>query len=131
MLLQAQSLSFLHNPPPLFLSPIPPLQKPNLVSVPSLSTHNQWLSGDAEDLNAVAPAPPVVDDSGPVELPSSVSSIFAISDDPTPLQTATSVLLTGAITVFLFRSIRRRAKRAKELVTYSLTIFLSSLSLFS
>lgn len=54
-------------------------------------------------------------DEGPIELPSSVSSIFATSDDPTPLQTATSLLLTGAITVFLFRSLRRRARKAKDL----------------
>ncbi|KAK1276731.1 hypothetical protein QJS04_geneDACA010916 [Acorus gramineus] len=54
---------------------------------------------------------------GPIELPPSSSSlpILATSDDPSPLQVATSVLLTGAITVFLFRSLRRRAKRAKEL----------------
>ncbi|KAG6530339.1 uncharacterized protein LOC122043220 [Zingiber officinale] len=53
---------------------------------------------------------------GPVELPSSTgSSIFAVDDNPTPLQVSTSVLLTGAISVFLFRSLRRRAKRAKEL----------------
>ncbi|KAF6155935.1 hypothetical protein GIB67_039266 [Kingdonia uniflora] len=51
---------------------------------------------------------------GPIELPPS-SSIFAITDDPSPLQLTTSILLTGAITVFLFRSIRRRVKRAKEL----------------
>lgn len=51
---------------------------------------------------------------GPVELPPTNSPIFATDDDPTPLQTATSLLLTGAITVFLFRSLRRRAKRAKE-----------------
>ncbi|XP_010260359.1 PREDICTED: uncharacterized protein LOC104599495 [Nelumbo nucifera] len=52
---------------------------------------------------------------GPIELPSSSSSIFATTDEPSPLQVATSVLLTGAISVFLFRSLRRRAKRAKEL----------------
>ncbi|XP_030550222.2 ras-associated and pleckstrin homology domains-containing protein 1 [Rhodamnia argentea] len=52
---------------------------------------------------------------GPIELPPSAPSIFASTDDPTPLQVATSVLLTGAISVFLFRSVRRRAKRAKEL----------------
>ncbi|KAL1202450.1 hypothetical protein V5N11_025013 [Cardamine amara subsp. amara] len=62
------------------------------------------------------------EEDGPIELPpsstspfSSTNSIFATSDEPTPLQLATSVLLTGAITVFLFRSIRRRAKRSKEL----------------
>ncbi|XP_049402256.1 uncharacterized protein LOC125866015 [Solanum stenotomum] len=57
-------------------------------------------------------APP---EEGPIELPSSITNIFATSDDPSPLQTATSLLLTGAISVFLFRSLRRRAKRAKEL----------------
>ncbi|XP_004248254.1 uncharacterized protein [Solanum lycopersicum] len=57
-------------------------------------------------------APP---EEGPIELPSSITDVFATSDDPSPLQTATSLLLTGAISVFLFRSLRRRAKRAKEL----------------
>ncbi|KAK2968403.1 hypothetical protein RJ640_004409 [Escallonia rubra] len=52
---------------------------------------------------------------GPVELPPSTPSIFATDDDPSNLQVATSVLLTGAISVFLFRALRRRAKRAKEL----------------
>ncbi|KAL8144968.1 uncharacterized protein LOC141706741 [Apium graveolens] len=55
------------------------------------------------------------EDVGPVELPPESNSIFATDDDPTNLQVATSVLLTGAISVFLFRSLRRRAKRAKEL----------------
>ncbi|KFK38857.1 hypothetical protein AALP_AA3G169500 [Arabis alpina] len=62
------------------------------------------------------------EEEGPIELPpsssslfSSTNSIFATSDDPSPLQLATSVMLTGAITVFLFRSLRRRAKRSKEL----------------
>ncbi|KAL0306542.1 UNVERIFIED_CONTAM: hypothetical protein Sradi_6071500 [Sesamum radiatum] len=58
-----------------------------------------------------AESPP---EEGPIELPPSIPPIFATSDEPTPLQTATSVLLTGAITVFLFRSLRRRANRAKE-----------------
>ncbi|KAH7544082.1 hypothetical protein JRO89_XS15G0101900 [Xanthoceras sorbifolium] len=49
---------------------------------------------------------------GPVEL---TQSIFATTDDPTPIQVATSVLLTGAISIFLFRALRRRAKRSKEL----------------
>lgn len=50
-----------------------------------------------------------------MELPPSAPSIFATTDDPSPLQLTTSILLTGAISVFLFRSLRRRAKRAKEL----------------
>ncbi|EOA31218.1 hypothetical protein CARUB_v10014384mg [Capsella rubella] len=69
-----------------------------------------------------------VEEDGPIELPpssssspfSTTNSIFATSDDPSPLQLATSVLLTGAITVFLIRSVRRRARRAKEL-TYRST----------
>ncbi|KAL0743591.1 hypothetical protein Bca4012_085104 [Brassica carinata] len=72
-------------------------------------------------LEETADAPEEEED-GPIELPpsatspfSSTNSIFATSDDPTPLQLATSVMLTGAITIFLFRSIRRRAKRSKEL----------------
>ncbi|XP_010535071.1 PREDICTED: uncharacterized protein LOC104810456 [Tarenaya hassleriana] len=62
------------------------------------------------------------EEDGPIELPppssspfSSSNSIFATTDNPTPLQVATSVLLTGSISIFLFRSLRRRAKRAKEL----------------
>ncbi|PKA54384.1 hypothetical protein AXF42_Ash000217 [Apostasia shenzhenica] len=63
-----------------------------------------------------SPPTSVEEDEGPVEISSSSpSSLFALDDNPTPLQIATSVLLTGAITVFLFRSLRRRAKRAKEL----------------
>ncbi|KAK8916845.1 hypothetical protein KSP39_PZI022972 [Platanthera zijinensis] len=59
---------------------------------------------------------PIDEAEGPIEIPSNTpSSLFAINDNPTPLQTATSVLLTGSITVFLFRSLRRRAQRAKEL----------------
>ncbi|PWA50892.1 hypothetical protein CTI12_AA293850 [Artemisia annua] len=54
---------------------------------------------------------------GPVELPSfSMPSFIATDDDPSTIQVATSVLLTGAISVFLFRSLRRRAKRAKQLL---------------
>ncbi|ERN14027.1 hypothetical protein AMTRI_Chr01g111250 [Amborella trichopoda] len=49
-------------------------------------------------------------ENGPIVLPPS-----ADASEPTALQLSTSVLLTGAITVFLFRSLRRRAKRAKEL----------------
>ncbi|KAJ4842379.1 hypothetical protein Tsubulata_000915 [Turnera subulata] len=55
------------------------------------------------------------DDGGPVELYPSTPPIFATTDDPSPIQVATSLLLTGAISVFLFRSIRRRARRAKQL----------------
>ncbi|GJN19667.1 hypothetical protein PR202_gb06967 [Eleusine coracana subsp. coracana] len=54
-----------------------------------------------------------VDGEGPVEL--SAPTLFSVDDNPTPLQTATSILLTGAVSIFLFRSLRRRARRAKEL----------------
>lgn len=58
---------------------------------------------------------PTAPEEGPIELPLSSPSIFATTDDPSPIQIATSVLLTGAVSVFLFRSLRRRARRAKEL----------------
>ncbi|KAL6570631.1 hypothetical protein OROGR_000181 [Orobanche gracilis] len=61
----------------------------------------------------MAPSQPPVAE-GPVELPPSIPPIFATSDEPRPLQIATSVLITGAITAFLFRSLRRRAKHASE-----------------
>ncbi|KAJ1257196.1 hypothetical protein BS78_K185700 [Paspalum vaginatum] len=62
---------------------------------------------------AVEPDPPDAEGEGPVEL--RAPTLFSTDDNPTPLQTATSILLTGAISVFLFRSLRRRARRAKEL----------------
>ncbi|KZV14430.1 hypothetical protein F511_43056 [Dorcoceras hygrometricum] len=108
-----------------FLLPLPFSRPPQFPSTPIkpnhhyplCSAHETLLAQLSEELNAATTAetrvvaPP---DEGPVELPPSVPSIFATSDDPTALQTATSVLLTGAITVFLFRSLRRRAQRAKE-----------------
>ncbi|CAN6237962.1 unnamed protein product [Urochloa humidicola] len=69
--------------------------------------------------SAAEPEPPDTgavedaDDEGPVEL--RAPTLFSTDDNPTPIQTATSLLLTGAISVFLFRSLRRRARRAKEL----------------
>ena len=106
------SLSHSHNPclsPPFFYS----LSRPT--SFHHVSAH---LRARAEPLLAQVQDSTVTtaSEEGPIELPPSSSSIFATTDDPTPLQVATSVLLTGAISVFLFRSIRRRAKRAKELV---------------
>lgn len=81
------------------------------------TTTEPWLAQVPEEpTTTTATLPPAEEEEGPIELPSSTPSIFATSDDPTPLQTATSLLLTGAISVFLFRSLRRRAKRAKELV---------------
>uniref|UniRef100_A0A803LVJ0 Transmembrane protein n=1 Tax=Chenopodium quinoa TaxID=63459 RepID=A0A803LVJ0_CHEQI len=89
-----------------FLSPpLTFLHKPT--STPSLSSNLRPISQSWPLFAAV--------EEGPIELSPDTPSIFATNDDPTPLQVSTSVLLTGAITVFLFRSIRRRAKRAKEL----------------
>ncbi|WCJ32218.1 hypothetical protein M5689_013657 [Euphorbia peplus] len=88
-----------------------PFCKPNgvlsLKAVPPQNNDEAWLSELPEDDGAIA---------GPEQLPFySSPSIFATSDDPSVLQVTTSVLLTGAIGVFLFRSLRRRARRAKEL----------------
>nr|XP_011460762.1 PREDICTED: uncharacterized protein LOC101309135 [Fragaria vesca subsp. vesca] len=104
-------------PPNLSSSPLNFLHKPinhTFLSAHSTPRPDQWL--------AEAPEPPtgtgtytVPDEEGPIEILDTDSPIFATNDDPSFIQTATSVLLTGAITVFLFRSIRRRAKRAKEL----------------
>ncbi|XP_021288360.1 uncharacterized protein LOC110419585, partial [Herrania umbratica] len=97
------------------------LQKP--ISLSPFSAHSKahlgrLLAQSQEPITTIAEAEAEEEEEeGPFELPPSASStsIFATNDDPSPLQTATSVLLTGAIGVFLFRSLRRRAKRAKEL----------------
>ncbi|KAK9268920.1 hypothetical protein L1049_000685 [Liquidambar formosana] len=89
------------------------LHRPTILH--SVSAHPRagpepWLAQIPEPTTTMTEA-----EDGPIELPPSPTSIFATTDDPSPLQVATSVLLTGAISIFLFRSIRRRAKRAKEL----------------
>ncbi|KAG8070534.1 hypothetical protein GUJ93_ZPchr0006g45908 [Zizania palustris] len=76
--------------------------EPELVPPPPLST-SAAEPADGDDGSG----------DGPVEL--RTPTLFSIDENPTPLQTATSVLLTGAVSVFLFRSLRRRARRAKEL----------------
>ncbi|XP_026658543.1 uncharacterized protein LOC103702571 [Phoenix dactylifera] len=98
-----------HSPPLFCLRPAPAGRTAVRAAGP-----RRWL---AELPEAVAPPPQGSDDGGgPVELPpSSTSTLFAVGDNPSSLQTATSILLTGAISVFLYRSLRRRAKRAKEL----------------
>ncbi|KAK1321017.1 hypothetical protein QJS10_CPA03g00080 [Acorus calamus] len=105
-------------------SPIPSLSLPNnlrsAIARARARQPEQWLAELPQpDPQLDLQSEPQVGEEGggPIELPPSSSSlpIFATSDDPSPLQVATSVLLTGAITVFLFRSLRRRAKRAKEL----------------
>lgn len=80
------------------------------------SAHKTWIAQLSEEPTTPAITDAAPEEEGPVELLPSLPSIFATNDDPTPLQTATSVLLTGAISLFLFRSLRRRAKRAKETV---------------
>ncbi|RYR43920.1 hypothetical protein Ahy_A08g040306 isoform A [Arachis hypogaea] len=80
-------------------------------ALPPPASSWSWLTHLAAELTT-APA-----DQGPIELPfSSTQSIFATTDDPSPIQVASSVLLTGAVSIFLFRALRRRAKRAKELL---------------
>ncbi|KAL6975436.1 hypothetical protein U1Q18_024231 [Sarracenia purpurea var. burkii] len=83
------------------------------ITLHSVSAHlrtrpQSWLAQAPESTTAA-------EEDGPIELPPSTPSIFATSDDPSPLQATASLLLTGAISIFLFRSLRRRAKRAKEL----------------
>ncbi|KAG6600385.1 hypothetical protein SDJN03_05618, partial [Cucurbita argyrosperma subsp. sororia] len=105
------SLSLTHNlllSPPPFSSLHRPITSPP--SVPPLRTHQCFCFPQFSELSDAAASFP--DDDGPIELP---STIFATTDDPSSIQVATSVLLTGAISVFLFRSLRRRAKRVKEL----------------
>lgn len=79
------------------------------MSVQPRTRPKPWLAQITEPTNTAAP------EDGPIELPPDSSSIFATTDDPSPLQVATSVLLTGSISVFLFRALRRRAKRVKEM----------------
>lgn len=94
------------------------------------SAHKTWFAQLSEELTtsavtAVTSAPP--SNEGPVEIP---PPILPASNDLTALQTATGVLLTGTFTLFLIRSLRRRAKRAKEAV-YLSVVSHSLLSTFS
>ncbi|KAL8510165.1 hypothetical protein ACS0TY_017108 [Phlomoides rotata] len=76
------------------------------------SSHKAWMIAQlSEEVAITAAQPPEV---GLTELPASISSFIAVSDDPT-LQTSAAILLTGAFTLFLFRSLRRRAKLAKQM----------------
>ncbi|MFS7962572.1 hypothetical protein Hanom_Chr08g00728231 [Helianthus anomalus] len=50
----------------------------------------------------------------PVDLPFSLLSFISTDDDRSTLQVPTSVLLTGAIPIFLFRSSRRRAAKCQR-----------------
>lgn len=111
LFLSSPSISHTHTPLFSFSPPLtsPPLRRP-------------FVSFTRPGLKCLAQPN---EDVGPVELPPQSNSIFATDDDPTNLQVATSVLLTGAISVFLFRSLRRRAKRAKELVCLCPSLHLS------
>lgn len=79
----------------------------------STAIHANLEAAPSPPASAAEPDPPDADGEGPVEL--RAPTLFSTDNNPTPLQTATSLLLTGAISVFLFRSLRRRARRAKEL----------------
>lgn len=106
--------------PPLLHSLPKSLSRPSLPPLRSSSLHQSSSLADLPSPLTTTSSNQESNAGGPVELPpSSSSTIFAVDDNPSPLQTATSVLLTGAITVFLFRSLRRRARRAKELVSPS------------
>ncbi|KAE8678095.1 DNA ligase 1-like [Hibiscus syriacus] len=103
--------TLLHHPPSssrLFL-----LQNPNFFSPLSAhsNVHFRPLLAAREPLSTTTAEAEEEEGNDPIELPPSYSSFSSSS----PLQTATTVLLSGAIAAFLFRSIRRRAKRAKEL----------------
>ncbi|XP_057540151.1 uncharacterized protein LOC130818124 [Amaranthus tricolor] len=101
-------------PPYSLLTHSHPLLKPSLTFLHKpISPHS--FSSNFRSVSQPWPLFAISDEEGPIELSPDVPSIFSTNDDPTPLQVSTSVLLTGAITVFLFRSVRRRAKRAKEL----------------
>lgn len=106
----------------ILFSSVSPLSFSGRRKFPSRSTslcsaHKAWI---------LAAAPPEV---GPIELPASVSSFLAASDDPT-LQTSAAILLTGAFTLFLFRSLRRRARLAKQTVRIIVALLLLLLLFF-
>ncbi|KAK4398351.1 hypothetical protein Sango_1310600 [Sesamum angolense] len=92
------------------LSPFPFSNSINFASRPTnqyslCSAHKTLIAQISEEPTTTArtaaassaESPP---EEGPIELPPSIPPIFATSDEPTPLQTATSVLLTGASPYF-------------------------------
>ncbi|XP_050220130.1 uncharacterized protein LOC126670441 [Mercurialis annua] len=110
---------FLRSPQisPLLLHHIPhlrPISIPILSALPPSKPQHSWPA--LAELPSKPPEPTSPQEQGPIELPlNSYPAIFSTSDDPSPIQVATSVLLTGSIGVFLFRALRRRARRVKEL----------------
>ncbi|XP_004497411.1 uncharacterized protein [Cicer arietinum] len=113
---QCQHLLF-SNPIPLLTHhrnhSLPYLRKPTSFSIsviPPSTSSLTWFTHLAELTTTTIP-----ETDGPIELPfSSTPSLLSFTDDPSPIQVASSVLLTGAISVLLFRSLRRRAKRLKQ-----------------
>ncbi|KEH38666.1 hypothetical protein MtrunA17_Chr2g0316751 [Medicago truncatula] len=80
-----------------FLHTTKPTSSFSISVIPSLSTSSSSLTD------------------GPIEIPyDSTPSLLSSTDDPSFIQIAASLLLTGAISVLLFRSFRRRAKRLKQ-----------------
>lgn len=98
------SLTFLHKPTSLYC--VSALPRPQPIQ--------PWLTQLPKPMPTSIHPPEAGE--GPIEIPPSEPSVFATTDAASPLQAASTVLLTGAISVFLFRALRRRAKRAKELV---------------
>ncbi|KAL7603931.1 hypothetical protein Lser_V15G20612 [Lactuca serriola] len=84
----------------------------------SISTSGRFLKLASCPIASSTPDSALPEDR-PIDLPFSIPSFITTDDDPTTLQVATSVLLTGVgvgvVSIFLFRSLRRRAKRGKEL----------------
>ncbi|CAI9265228.1 unnamed protein product [Lactuca saligna] len=82
----------------------------------SISTSRRFMK-PASCLIGISTPDSALPEDGPIELPFSIPSFISTDDDPTTLQVATNILLTGTgtISIFLFRSLRHRAKRAKEL----------------
>ncbi|KAL7591660.1 hypothetical protein Lser_V15G34462 [Lactuca serriola] len=95
---------------------LPEKVKPR-INFGSISTSGRFLKPASCPIGSSTPDLALPED-GPIELPFSIPSFISTDDDPTTLQVATNVLLTDTdtISIFLFRSIRPRAKLAKELV---------------
>ncbi|KAL9271751.1 hypothetical protein AKJ16_DCAP15389 [Drosera capensis] len=109
MLLLRYSLS--PSPLPL-LSPPHPLTSHRCRTTAKFLLRRPPMSAAAADVDSVD-----IGGGGPVELSPDRPSVFETEDETaaSPVRIGASVVLFGAITFFLFRSIRRRAKRAKEL----------------
>ncbi|XP_045801296.1 uncharacterized protein LOC123895124 [Trifolium pratense] len=96
----------LHNKPPSLL----PFLKPVVPNSSSSSSSSSSFTFLADVINTIT-----TETDGPIEIPDySPPSLFDTTDDPSFIQIASSILLTGAISILLFRSFRRRAKRLKE-----------------